>query len=35
VLSIGELNPTRSSGDIRVIDRFVDALADIFSRPER
>ncbi|WP_431278897.1 arginase family protein [Leifsonia poae] len=27
VLSVGELNPTRSVGDPRVIDRFVDALA--------
>jgi arginase len=30
VLSIGELNPTRSAGDPSAIDRFVQALVDIF-----
>lgn len=30
VLSIGELNPTRSAGDRSAIDRFVDALVSLF-----
>lgn len=30
VLSVGELNPTRSAGDGRAIDRFVDTLVSLF-----
>jgi arginase len=30
VLSVGELNPTRSAGDPGAIDRFVEALAGLF-----
>jgi arginase len=30
VLSIGELNPTRSAGDPGAIDRFISALAGVF-----
>jgi arginase len=33
ILSIGELNPTRSTGDSDVIDRFVQVLANLFRRP--
>ena len=30
VLSVGELNPTRSIGDSDAIDRFVEALVGLF-----